>query len=685
MSLTESQVGPCRIINADVMDGLRALPDESVHCVVTSPPYWCLRDYGIEGQIGLERTIEEYIARMVEVFRDVRRVLRGDGVCWINLGDSYFSSREHACDKDGRESPGCLDDDCPSIHLCDECRDSLSFRIVDIATRRVLLSGAYGGGPIRDHMGKLSPSLENWGSSIRSQNGQLSRAKPGQSQEKDPERAHLCVSVESMIDESSPQPPGGCWHCANCAVCLSVLGSSTRDARQCARMEPRSLGIAGRASVGRNLDRGVLVSAYRDSTIASLKSKDLVGIPWRVAFALQADGWYLRSDIIWAKPNPMPESVTDRPTKSHEYIFLLSKSERYYYDTNAIKESASQPQTDYKMPDGWDTGAGAHGSFHRNGREKGQKPDKQRGHGRRHAGFNERWDSMPRAEQCGGMRNKRSVWIIATQPFTGWAKTCRRVSVARDDADGDTKRIASPNCPVHASLDHLQTKGACGEREADALIRTHGSDVHHGQEPQGAHESTAPSRDVDSAEQSLDSPYLGCFSSATPHSRQSRRMAHGHATNPSCKPSGEIPLRTQHKSALSERNAHGGRTPENKNAPDDSGDPLLEQKTWRTTDKPSSKIPPDCRCEFYREERVEVSHFATFPTKLVEPCILAGSPEGCVVLDPFGGSGTVGEVATLFGRQSILIELNPEYVKLAEARVGRAVEKMGFLIPQSKG
>jgi DNA modification methylase len=142
-----------------------------------------------------------------------------------------------------------------------------------------------------------------------------------------------------------------------------------------------------------------------------LKPKDLVGIPWRVAFALQADGWYLRSDIIWHKPNPMPESVTDRPTKAHEYLFLLTKSERYYYDAEAIKESAI-----YGIPNSPESIKSPYGQgFARRAKTRGS--DKQSGHGRRHAGFNDRWDQMEREEQCSGMRNKRSVWTIATQPY----------------------------------------------------------------------------------------------------------------------------------------------------------------------------------------------------------------------------------------------------------------------------
>jgi DNA modification methylase len=181
------------IITGNVLDALPTLPSGSVQCCVTSPPYWGLRDYGVAGQLGSEPTIEEYVAIMVAVFREVRRTLRDDGTLWLNLGDSYNGS------------------------------------------------GGAGG---------------DYG-------------------------------------------PGG-------------------------------------------LKEGQPKYAGHDDT--GLKPKDMCGIPWRVAFALQADGWWLRSDIIWAKPNPMPESVTDRPTKSHEYIFLLTKSARYYYDSEAVKEPATATQ-----------------------------------------------------------------------------------------------------------------------------------------------------------------------------------------------------------------------------------------------------------------------------------------------------------------------------------------------------
>ena len=242
-----------RIINADVIDGLRSPPEKSVHCVVTSPPYWGLRDYGIEGQIGLEPTPEEYLEKMVQVFREVRRVLRDDGTAWVNMGDNYATGGYEPHDK-GAALNGY---DCPA----------------------------------------------GWAAASRGQG---------------------------------------------------------------------AMKIAG---------------------VGGLKQKDLVGMPWRLAFALQADGWYLRSDIIWAKPNPMPESVTDRPTRSHEYVFLLAKSARYFYDADAVREPHKEP---------W-RGNGEHEriNFNTGGII---------GRGR----VGEYEDGIRQYNPAG--RNRRDVWTITTQP-----------------------------------------------------------------------------------------------------------------------------------------------------------------------------------------------------------------------------------------------------------------------------
>lgn len=339
-----------RIIVSDVLEGLAQLEDSSVQCVVTSPPYWGLRDYGVAGQIGLEATPGEYVERIVAVFREVRRVMKPDATLWLNLGDSYAAQRG------GTAMPA-----------------------------ETLAGGEGGYGDRNAHRGRA------------------------------------------------------------------------QDARQ----------------------------AHRDAKTIGLKHKDLVGMPWMVAFALRADGWWLRSDIIWAKPNPMPESVTDRPTKSHEYLFLMSKSARYYYDSEAIAEPAESADKQ-TWPAGWASGDEPHGVAEFSGKvgrsgNKGRRPASDRGvpvdtNGSSSGAVA---GSVPWE---GSTRNKRSVWTVATQPFSE-------------------------------------------------------------------------------------------------------------------------------------------------------------------------------------------AHFATFPTALIEPCISAGSRFGDLVLDPFAGAGTVALVADRLGRDSIGIELNPEYAAIAERRI----------------
>lgn len=187
-----------KLMCGDAIEQLHKLKDKSINTCVTSPPYYGLRDYGIDGQLGLEETPEEYINRLVEVFREVKRVLRDDGILWVNIGDSYNASGH------GRKADG-------------------SIKFSSKSTKQAANSGSYAG-------------------------------------------------------------------------------------------------------------------THKKTVVDSCKPKDLIGIPWMLAFALRADGWYLRQDIIWAKNNPMPESVKDRCTRSHEYIFMLTKSKKYWFDHEAIQE-----------------------------------------------------------------------------------------------------------------------------------------------------------------------------------------------------------------------------------------------------------------------------------------------------------------------------------------------------------
>lgn len=268
------------------MAGLKKLADNTVDCCVTSPPYWGLRDYGVDGQVGMEQTPEMYVQKMVELFSEVMRVLKPEGSLWLNIGDSYCGTGTSSGDQKSSTLQGSKD--------------------------------------------------------TQIEAGKRPNKKP------------------------------------------------TKD----------------------------------------IKPKDLVGIPWMVAFALRAQGWYLRQDIIWAKKNCMPESVKDRCTRSHEYIFMFSKSPKYFYDAEAIKEpfiydvdgtgtaarKARQHNGDKLLPTEKTNGIRSAGFFEAS-KFEGKHQDKQRGHSRRHAGFNDRWDSMTKEEQCTGMRNKRDVWTISPAQF----------------------------------------------------------------------------------------------------------------------------------------------------------------------------------------------------------------------------------------------------------------------------
>jgi DNA modification methylase len=368
------------------------LADGCVQCVVTSPPYWGLRDYGTAGQIGLETTPDAYVAELVAVFREVRRVLRDDGVLWLNLGSSYFGVnpgsggktskqvtnagsffdggtrsipsrqpwRAPACGTDGTALQDWTGADSAYSGLCDECLD-------DFQSHRARIAGT--GRPT----GQSAPLPSLTGRDTETTD--CVAASPA---------ASLPDVLASTTIESWRQHRVACSRCRSRASALSALRASVDDVPSFSRM-----------TWGNYTGR--------------LKQKDLVPIPWMVAMALQADGWYLRSDIIWAKPNPMPESVTDRPTKAHEYVFLLTKSERYASDAKAIAEPHS---SDYSR-DAIQKAGGAVGGL----RPIGNNFDKSARHG------GDEHTPRTRAERAALLnpngRNARTVWTIATQAYTG--------------------------------------------------------------------------------------------------------------------------------------------------------------------------------------------------------------------------------------------------------------------------
>lgn len=564
------ELGTPKLNTVHCCDALKLLGNMaagSVNCVVTSPPYFNLRDYSAPGQIGLEETPAAYVAKLVELFHEVKRVLRDDGVFWLNLGDTYT-----------------------------------------------------GGG-----RGNNQPiGAPEW--------------KQG-------------TNAGSVID-------------------------------------------------------------YR-TDVDGLASKNLIGIPWRVAFGLQDDGWILRSEIIWHKPSCMPESVTDRPTKSHETIFLFAKSQRYWYDADAISEPSLYAGATVKTNGADGMTYGYDGNRTREGLKRGVIVDER--------------------------RNKRTVWTVNTEPFKGWIQTVRRVDVALGDVSDGTKRIASLNCPIHGLTDHPGSTYVCDAHEADVLNHSLDIALHLSQERFSGSAPIDPNGALGLPEQNSDLRQGEHSHSATRHNTENYKTARAPVTNQPCMPSdqnlsGIGDTSNGHEYAEQHHDMH-----ENNTLQDEPGARLPDQKSDHIVDTFSSETPLVCLCSFYNETTEKTSHFATFPQKLIEPMILAGCPDkvcckcgatwvrdveretnwqervengagsgsltnghntshgkgmshdlgggrivdkgfkptcACnadtrpgVVYDPFMGSGTTALVARRLGRNYIGSELNPEYVAIARERL----------------
>lgn len=466
------------VYHADVLDGLRAMPDGSVDVVVTSPPYWGLRDYGVEGQLGLEPTIGEYLENMTAVFAEVHRVLSRHGTLWLNMGDAYTSGnrgRYDADDGDGR-------------------------------TRG------------RDH-----------------------------------------------------------------------------DRR------PRSS-----------------------------RDKELVGAPWRLAFALQDAGWKLRADNIWAKPNPMPESVTDRPTKAHEYVFLFSKQRRYYFDREAVREPFS---------------AKTRGNWSRSHHEESEKLGRAGSYRReyRHPDL----DAPPQDES-----------LYEADPL----------SEDPGPTDGGRQRAARAGDDRYLERDYgYHEDGRDGRFQGGS-----GGDVLPGFEPADDAPLYVKPDGWASGPGAHD---------AVSHSTRERQPTLGPELPPEAERGADGRRQT--------RRVTGEATHENHQSANG-------RERWPNAEGRNMRTVWTIALEGYPG-----AHFATFPRELARRCILAGCPgEVCrtcseprrrivekatgatlgwtdcghadyrpgIVLDPFGGSGTTGEVARAHGRHAVLIELDPESCELIRER-----------------
>lgn len=387
--------GDCReTMRAWAADGVRA------QMCVTSPPYFGLRNYNHEGQLGLERTPEQYIAAMVEVFRCVWDVLADDGTLWLNLGSSYASGdkppnqsllrqRVPSCGKRGTAPQGSQGADRACLDSCDEPQG---------ATHCHHESSARTGQSSRQAAQQIEPTTQGSEHSGFDQSSRLT---------------FQTGDHQSTTGATSQNVQGALLLSDEALVCQQEPRTSLRDAQECAdksactcgtsrMLQPLAVHTKGKESFFSACRRsdcngiGMCGYCFSSLTTASLniKQKDELNIPHLVAMALQADGWILRQTIIWSKPNPMPESVRDRCTKAHEYVFLLSKSKRYFFDSDAVAEPVAASTVErLSQPMLHQQGGSARVPGKTNGNMK----------------------AVGNTEK----RNRRSVWTVATRPYKG--------------------------------------------------------------------------------------------------------------------------------------------------------------------------------------------------------------------------------------------------------------------------
>lgn len=490
----------------DALAILRTLPANSVHCIVTSPPYYGLRDYGVPGQIGMEETIAAYVAKMVEVFEECRRVLRDDGTLWLNLGDSYAGS-----------------------------------------------GGA----------------------------GEWSRRKTGK------------------------QEYAG----------------------------PRNNNVNRTAACG-------------------LKPKNLIGIPWRIAFALQEAGWWLRADIIWAKKAPMPESVTDRPTRSHEHIFLFAKSSRYFYDADAVREDAAPQSIARIQQPNFDNQTGGPKDYGHNGVNGSRSMRKAL----------ENFAANPG-------RNQRDVWELGPEPYPDAhfavfpTEIPRRAILAGTSEKGccpacgspwkrTTARQFSPQSDVRdaAKLAKSSRKGLDGSNGWGETPRGTVSSTTTGWQPtcacgmpDGWQTDDLETIATPTGQRAGDDPSLQT-------GRAGMNRPRGADEGQRLMTRGEQRRYAQQLLQSSQRDAMAA----------EAGPAFAH---YLRTDRIGARpIPPDLLDRWLRLgwlQQVTVPAWEPLP------------PIPCTVLDPFLGSGTTLAVAASLGRAGIGIELNPDYIELSRQRIER--------------
>ena len=551
------------ILVGDVLAGLRAMPDASVQCVVTSPPYsraveaggeaWGLRDYGVEGQIGLEPTPEEYVERMVGVFREVRRVLRDDGVIWVNLGDSYSTHAAGVVEDPmakstlaGVRTQVVANRSSRAMEVYQKCKSLPEKNLVGIPWRVAFaLQQPYYVGKIRSEKDRiwLAAMVEAEGCLFIHKRKAGQNNGQGYKRKSDTYGAGLEVaSTDRAIVERCKDITG------MGSICHQSPSQNGRREQTIYRWNLRSNACRDIILelypyfVAKKQEARLLLFCPPSGSDAEKAHESLKAIyqggpatidfpePSKELAALWEPGWYLRSDVIWSKCNPMPESVTDRPTKSHEYVFLFAKSKKYYYDADAVREE--------------------HESLKDLQRRKTHDNKGDYGGVRKDLGRSRTEYYNPAG------RNRRTVWEIPTQPTPeAHFATFPEALVEPCIKAGTSERGACPECgaPWRRVTERGENTGKNGRYDASETTLRNDAAKHSG--------------------------------------RIGETPVHTVGRQPSC----------------------------------------------------------TCGCE------------ETVP---------------CVVLDPFGGSGTVTKVARDLGRSSVLIELNPEYVAIMKKklRVGEQLD-----------
>lgn len=681
------------ILTGNCLDILPTLDAESVQCCVTSPPYYGLRDYGVAGQIGLEKTYLEYVERLVLVGREVWRVLKPDGTLWLNMGDSYASGKGTCFNPGGNTSSFNVHLKAANVHPLDRGNKS-TLEAVGLKPKDLIgipwlvakaLQSPYYTGRIKKESDRiwLAAMIDGEGCMF------IHKRKAGTSsysrfRKKDGTEVEYCRTQDTYgagleVANTHEAIIKRCIEITGRgSICFQDKGRNQRlfrwnmrsnECREIVKeVYPYLVGKKHEARLLLNCPSSGKDAETAHASLIKLHNGYDADIDFPAPPPLFQQGFYLRQDVIWSKLNPMPESVTDRCTKAHEYIFLLTKSARYFYDQNAIKEpikdaSVARLMQDVENQEGSDRVPGK-----TNGKMKAvlfggnnRCPDTRLQSGKEwnpkmagggssykngHSGYFKK-DGTP---LTGIMANKKSVWTITTKPFPSVFSYGKY-------------RIASPGCPVHDyQADLLSVLDCDAQLTASRIDHNQGNGIH----PFPMQEGVAVSIPVDRPS------FLSDGISAIPHNMRSYRTEGESEIDEIF--FGISPYRTEYKELIDHSISKYVRTHGNSIEVDVFLNGLRPYPSAQNLSRifciQTWADPPfGCLCHYTGSLKKRQDHFAVFPPEIPEICIKAGSKPGDTILDPFSGAGTTGYVAERLGRKYIGIELNPAYCEMGEKRI----------------